>query len=187
MYLKPCICLKSENVNIENEGAAGNFFFNFWNFTFQNEKVDREPKNMPFIRQLPLKSIFWPLPRYLFLRTFSKLLIVFSTKVNLLYLLYSMSQRSCHLLHYRLPCSCFILFPSVHTSLFMFHLSSVSPHFIDHVSFLFSSVHSPSHSFHLPQSISFIFTLFGCTLHGYSTILSFSLFSQSHLWKLMTY
>ena len=163
------------------------FFFNFWNFTFQNEKVDREPKNMPFIRQLPLKSIFWPLPRYLFLRTFSKLLIVFSTKVNLLYLLYSMSQRSCHLLHYRLPCSCFILFPLVHTSLFMFHLSSVSPHFIDHVSFLFSSVHSPSHSFHLPQSISFIFTLFGCTLHGYSTILSFSLFSQSHLWKLMTY
>ena len=22
IYLKPCICLKSENVNIENEGAA---------------------------------------------------------------------------------------------------------------------------------------------------------------------
>ena len=43
----------------------------------------------------------------------------------------------------------------------MFHLISSSPHFIDHVSFLFPSVHSPSHSFHLPQSISFIFTLFG--------------------------
>ena len=28
--------------------------------------------------------------------------------------------------------------------------------------FLFSSVHSPSYSFHLPQSISFILTLFGC-------------------------
>ena len=44
----------------------------------------------------------------------------------------------------------------------MFHLISLRPHFIDHVSFLFPSVHSPSHSFHLPQSISFIFTLFGC-------------------------
>ena len=44
----------------------------------------------------------------------------------------------------------------------MLHLISFSPHFTDHVSFLFPSVHSPSHSFHLPQSISFIFTLFGC-------------------------
>ena len=66
------------------------------------------------------------------------------------------------MLHYQLHCSCFILFPSVHTSLFMFHLISLSPHFIDHVSFLFPSVHSPSHSFYLPQSIPFIFTLFGC-------------------------
>ena len=38
------------------------------------------------------------LPRNLALGTFSKLLIVFSTKVNLLYLLYSTAQRSC-LLH----------------------------------------------------------------------------------------
>ena len=38
------------------------------------------------------------LPRNLVLETFGKLLIVFSTKVNLLYLLYSMSQRCC-LLH----------------------------------------------------------------------------------------
>ena len=44
----------------------------------------------------------------------------------------------------------------------MLHLISFSPHFADHVSFLFPSVHSPSHSFHLPQSISFMFTLFGC-------------------------
>ena len=44
----------------------------------------------------------------------------------------------------------------------MFHLISSSPHFIDHVSFLFPSVHSPSHSFHVPQSISLVFTLFGC-------------------------
>ena len=44
----------------------------------------------------------------------------------------------------------------------MFHLISSSPHFIDHVSFLCPSVHSPSHSFHVPQSISLVFTLFGC-------------------------
>ena len=44
----------------------------------------------------------------------------------------------------------------------MFHLISVSPHFIDHVSFLFPSIHIPSHSFHVPQSILLIFTLFDC-------------------------
>ena len=44
----------------------------------------------------------------------------------------------------------------------MFHLISFSPHFIDHVSLLFPSVHSSSHSFHLSQSILFIFILFGC-------------------------
>ena len=44
----------------------------------------------------------------------------------------------------------------------MFHLICFGPHFIDHVSFLLPSVHSPYHSFHLPQSISFMFTLFGC-------------------------
>ena len=62
------------------------------------------------------------------------------------------------------------------TSLFMFHLISFSPHFIDHVSFLFPSVHSPSHSFHLPQSISFMFTLFGC-IHitwSFNLIVSFT-------------
>ena len=66
------------------------------------------------------------------------------------------------MLHYWLLCSNFISFLSVHTSLFMFHLISFSPHFIVYVS-LFPSVQSPSHSFHLPQSISFIFTLFACT------------------------
>ena len=57
----------------------------------------------------------------------------------------------------------------------MFHLISLSPHFLlhvsfhffqstlDHVSFLFPSVHSPSHSVHLPYSIVVMFTLFGCT------------------------
>ena len=62
------------------------------------------------------------------------------------------------------------------TSLIMFHIISLSPHFIDHVSFLFPSVHSPSHSFHLPQSISFMFTLFGC-IHitwSFNLIVSFT-------------
>ena len=38
------------------------------------------------------------LPRNLALGTFGELLIVFSTKVNLLYILYSVDQM-CHLLH----------------------------------------------------------------------------------------
>ena len=54
------------------------------------------------------------------------------------------------------------------TSLFMFHLISLSRHFIDHVSFLILSVRSPSHSSHLPESISFMFTLFGCILITWS-------------------
>ena len=56
----------------------------------------------------------------------------------------------------------FVVDVTLSTSLFMFHLISFSPHFIDHVSLLFPSVHSPSHSFHLSQSILFIITLFGC-------------------------
>ena len=87
------------------------------------------------------------------------------------------------MLHYLLHCSCFILFPSVHTSLFMFHLSCISPHFIDHVSFLFASVNSPSHSFHLPQPISFVFTLFGC-IHitwSFNLIVSFTFQPISYL------
>ena len=80
------------------------------------------------------------------------------------------------MLHYRFHCSCFISFPSVHTSLFMFHLIFFSPYFIDHVSFLFPSVHSPSHSFHLPKSVLFIFTLFGCThiTWSFNLIVSFT-------------
>ena len=93
-------------------------------------------------------------------------------------------------LHYRLHCSFFNLFPSFRTSLFMFHLISVSLHFIVHFSshFLESSPHwscfifisfrpkSPSHSFHLPQSILFLFTLFGC-IHitwSFNLIVSFT-------------
>ena len=62
---------------------------------------------------------------------------------------------SCHFLQSALHCSCFISFSSIRTLFLMFHLISFpflsfNPLFIDHVSFLFSSVHSPSHSFPLP-------------------------------------
>ena len=69
---------------------------------------------------------------------------------------------SSHFLHSTLHCSCFISFPLIH--------------FIDHVSFLFPLVHSPSHSFHLPQSISIIFTLSGCThiTWSFNLIVSFT-------------
>ena len=89
------------------------------------------------------------------------------------------------MLHYRLPCSCFISFPLTHTSLFMLHLISFSSHFIHHVFISFSpqsisfvsSTISPSHSSHsyLPYLVALI-------LHGHSTLLPVSLFSQSRLW-----
>ena len=56
---------------------------------------------------------------------------------------------SSYFLQFTLHCSCFIVI-------------SFSSHFIVHVSLLFPSVHCPSHSFCLSQSISFIFPLFGC-------------------------
>ena len=60
--------------------------------------------------------------------------------------------------------------------MFMFHLIFLSPHFIVRTSLLFPAVHSPSHSFYLSQSISFIFALFGC-LHitwSFNHIVSFT-------------
>ena len=91
------------------------------------------------------------------------------------------------MLHFRLNCSCFISFPSVHTSLFMFYLISFRPHFIDHGSFLFPSVHSPSHSFinHSPSHLHFTY-LVALILHGRSTW-SVLFLSQSRLWKLTIY
>ena len=35
IYLKPCICLKSENVNIENDSATSKIFLDFWNLNFK--------------------------------------------------------------------------------------------------------------------------------------------------------
>ena len=67
------------------------------------------------------------------------------------------------LLHYQLHCSCFISFHSVHTSLIVFH----------------------SISFSL-QSISFTFTIFGCT-HILSLVNLNVSFRQPRLWKLTTY
>ena len=64
-------------------------------------------------------------------------------------------SSGCHL---ALFCGgCYIIEFIVHASS-QFRQSTL----IDHVSLLFPSVHSPSHSVHLSQSISFIFALFGC-------------------------
>ena len=70
----------------------------------------------------------------------------------------------------------FVVDVTLSTSMFMFHLIFLSPHFIVRTSLLFPAVHSPSHSFYLSQSISFIFTLFGC-LHitwSFNHIVSFT-------------
>ena len=61
----------------------------------------------------------------------------------------------------------------------MFHLISFSPHLNDHVLFLFPSVYSVSHSFHLLQYISFTFTLFGCIHITWSFNFIFSFTFQS--------
>ena len=67
---------------------------------------------------------------------------------------------SSHFLQSTLHCLCFISFPSVHTSLFMLHLISFSPHFIVHVPshFLQSTLHWSCIIFisFRPQSISLI-------------------------------
>ena len=47
IYLKPCICLKSDN-----EGAADKNFLNFWNLAFQNEKIDGKWTDLP-IQNIP--------------------------------------------------------------------------------------------------------------------------------------
>ena len=82
---------------------------------------------------------------------------------------------SCYFLQSTFHCSCFISFPSVHTSLIMFHFYFLQPT----VSLIHFTQHCPSCSY-LPYLVVF-------TLHGHSISLSVSLFSQSRLWKLATY
>ena len=74
-------------------------------------------------------------------------IFIFDPTVNLLNLKRAMLQYGFH-------CSCFISFPSVHTSLFVFHLIFFSPHFILHISFHFLQstvhlIHFIYHIFHL--------------------------------------
>ena len=48
----PCICLKSENVNIDNEGTASKKDLNFWNLSFQIEKTNGEWTDTP-LKHIP--------------------------------------------------------------------------------------------------------------------------------------
>ena len=52
-YLKSCICLKSENVDIENEGVADNFFWTFGILHFKMRK---------WIENWPPRTKYNPLP-----------------------------------------------------------------------------------------------------------------------------
>ena len=60
------------------------------------------------------------LPRNLALGTFGKLLLLFSTKVNLLYLLYSMTQRWCLLRLITQNCLLKTLFLMTQVSFYLF-------------------------------------------------------------------
>ena len=59
IYLRPCICLKSENKNIENEGAANKIFWIFEILHFkmrkwmQNELTSPDEIYLPLIGQPP--------------------------------------------------------------------------------------------------------------------------------------
>ena len=57
------------------------------------------------------------------------------------------------MLDYQLDCSCFISFPSVHTSFIIFHFY-----------FLQFTIHLIHFIYHSPCTISFIFTLFGVAI-----------------------
>ena len=86
-----------------------------------------------------------------------------------------LKQASLTVLHYRLDRSCFISFPSVHTSLIIFHFY-----------FLHRTVHLSYFIYHSASCLCLPY-LVALILHGHSTLLSISLFSQSRLWKLTTY
>ena len=72
------------------------------------------------------------------------------------------------MLHYRIHCSCFISFPSIHTLLFMFRFYFLQATF-NPIHFIY---HSPFYSY-----LSYLVALI---LHGHSTLLSVSLFKKDH-------
>ena len=84
------------------------------------------------------------------------------TELFLCYIIDFIVHVSSHLLQSTLYCSCFIsvIQSTLHWSCFI----------------LFHSVQSPSHSFHLPQSTSFILNLIGCihTTWSFNLIVSFT-------------
>ena len=88
---------------------------------------------------------------------------------------YFIVHVSSHIRQFTLHGSCFISFPWVHTSLVMFHFY-----------FLQSTVHLIHFTCHSPFCLCLPY-LVVFILHGHSTSLSVSLFSQSRLWKLTTY
>ena len=81
------------------------------------------------------------------------------------------------LLHYWLYCSCFISFPSVHTSLFMFHLVSFSPHFIVH-----ASSHFLQSTLHCSCSISFPSIHISLIMHHFYFLQATVHLTHSHLY-----
>ena len=52
-YLKPCICLKSKNVNIQSEDAAGKNFLNLSILHFQMRKWTENELTSPYKIQPP--------------------------------------------------------------------------------------------------------------------------------------
>ena len=70
-----------------------------------------------------------------------------------------------YVLHYRLYCSCFISFPSVHTLLIMFHF-----YFLQFTVHLINFIDYSPYRSYLPYLFAFI-------LHYHSTLMSVSLFN----------
>ena len=131
----------------QNEGAAGNSFFNFWNFAFQNQKVCREPKNMPLYKTTP--------PEINILTSSQKLV-----SQDFWWIANSVLNKGKSTIPSLFNVPEVLSSVALSSSLFMFYLISFSPHFIVHVSpqFRQSTLHWSCFIFIFfsPQSISFI-------------------------------